>query len=185
MARKTRRAGPDPELGAINVILDALDGLESDSIQRVLDYVIGRLSIPRAGVTLSAAAPSASSAHGATVSPVGGRQVSVRDLKDQKQPTSANQMAALVAYYLAEVAPSDERKEAVNAADLQRYFKQAGFRLPKSVPHALPNAAAAGYLEAIGNGMYRLNPVGYNLIAHGLPRGAGDAVPSKKQSKKK
>src|SRR5437870_1770433 len=114
MARKTHRGGADPELGAINVILTALEGLEGESIQRVLNYVIGRLSIPQSAVTASAATLSASGTmHGATVSPPAGRQLSVRDLKDQKQPSSANQMAALVAYYLAEVAPPDERKESI------------------------------------------------------------------------
>jgi hypothetical protein len=35
----------------------------------------------------------------------------------------------------------------------------------------LVNAKDAGYLEALGDGNYRLNPVGYNLIAHVLGRG--------------
>ena len=70
-------------------------------------------------------------------------------------------MAALVAYYLSELAPEGERKDAINASDLQQYFKQAGFKLPKAILQALPNAAAAGYLDAEGNGLYRLNPVGY------------------------
>ena len=80
-------------------------------------------------------------------------------------------MAALVAYYLSEIANDVEKKEAVNTADLERYFKQAGFKLPKSLPQTLSNATAAGYFDPTGNGLYRLNAVGYNLVAHGLPRG--------------
>jgi hypothetical protein len=91
-------------------------------------------------------------------------------------------MAAVVAYYLSEIAPSHERKDAINASDLQKYFKQAGFKLPKSIPQALPNAAAAGYFDSTGSGLYRLNPVGYNLVVHGLPRGDQKTQPTGKRS---
>jgi hypothetical protein len=185
MAKKTRRGGQDRELYSINAILEALDGLDGDSIQRVLDYVLGRLSIARPA---SGSLSIAGHAPAVTVSPpvassAGGRQLSIKDLKEQKEPASANQMAALVAYYLLEVAPETERKESINAADLEKYFKQARFRLPKSLPHALPNAGAAGYFDALGNGLYRLNAVGYNLVVHALPRGSGSS--GKASGKKK
>jgi hypothetical protein len=178
------RGRTDRELDAIGAILGALEGLEGDSIQRVLDYVFGRLSLdqrPRLSVAPQVSViPSVppGSAHSV-------RQISVRDLKDEKKPASSNQMAALVAYYLSEIAPEDERKEAINASDLEKYFKQAGFKLPKSLPQALPNAAAAGYFDSTGKGLYRLNPVGYNLVVHGLPRANGAATPGTKRLKKK
>jgi hypothetical protein len=100
------------------------------------------------------------------------RQTSIRDLKEEKQPETVNQMAALVAYYLSEMAPDNERRDEIGAVDLERYFKQAGFKLPKSLRQALPNAAAAGYFGGAGGGRYRLNPVGYNLVVHGLPHGS-------------
>ena len=114
-----------------------------------------------------------------------GKQISIRDLKDEKAPTSSNQMAALVAFYLSELAPPDERQDAINAADLQKYFKQAGFKLPKLLGQTLPNAAAAGYFDSVGNGKYRLNPVGYNLVAHGLPRGSGQSGSTGKAKNKR
>jgi hypothetical protein len=43
MARTTNSAGR--ELAAISSILKALNGLDGESIQRVLDYVFGRLNI--------------------------------------------------------------------------------------------------------------------------------------------
>ena len=79
-------------------------------------------------------------------------------------------MAALVAYFLSEMAREADRKDAIGTPDLEKYFKQAGFRLPKVISKVLPNAAAAGYFEAVGNGLYRLNAIGYNLVVHGLPR---------------
>ena len=47
MGATQRRASVDPELEAMAAILGALDGLDGESIQRVLDYVLGRLSLPR------------------------------------------------------------------------------------------------------------------------------------------
>lgn len=172
MAESDRSGRADRELTAISAILKALDGLDGESMQRVLDYVFSRLSIARpssvgSGI-LTAAAPQISAA-GTVSAP---RQVSIKDLKDEKQPDSSNQMAAIVAYYLSELAPDNERKPTVTAQDIERYFKQARFNLPKKINMALVNAAAAGYFDAVGNGAYKLNPVGYNLVAHGLPRDA-------------
>jgi hypothetical protein len=172
----------DSELEAIGTILRALDGLEGESIQRVLDYVFDRLSIGQG----RAAAPSQTAAVSPSATVSGDyrhshTQLSIRDLKEEKRPESSNQMAALVAYYLSEIAPETERKPSINAADLEKYFKQAGFKLPQKVLQTLPNAAAAGYFDAVGNGLYQLNPVGYNLVVHGLPRGQGGPAPARKR----
>lgn len=173
MARATTA---DRELDALKAIMGALDGLDGDSIQRVLDYVFSRLSIVAPNrvtqVTAKAVGLSSAEVQGDTAR---SRRASIRDLKDQKQPHSSNQMAALVAYYLSEVADESERKDTINAADISKYFKQAGFKLPRATRSALPNAAAAGYFEPAGDGQYRLNAVGYNLVVHGLPRGADSA----------
>ncbi len=81
----------DPELEAINTVLGALDGLEGESIQRVLDYVIGRLSLGRS-VAVSTR-PIISTAGYVDSSPtLPGKLTSIRDLKDEKAPTSSNQI---------------------------------------------------------------------------------------------
>lgn len=178
------KSSADRELAAISSILQALDGLDGESIQRVLDYVFGRLSIaaPKHVKAVTTVAP-----HGATsAEPSHVRRPSIRDLKEEKQPESSNQMAALVAYYLSEIADDSERKEAVNTADLEKYFKQASFKLPKSLPQTLSNATAAGYFDPTGSGLYKLNAVGYNLVAHGLPRTrSAPAKRTRKRPKKK
>jgi hypothetical protein len=186
MNSKVKSGKADGELAAIGTILDALDGLDGESIQRVLDYVFGRLSIGPSRATsnsppiiLSSSVPAQSDfRHSKT-------QTSIRDLKEEKQPESSNQMAAIVAYYLSEVAPEHERKLAINASDLEKYFKQAGFKLPKKIPQTLPNAAAAGYFDSTGGGLYQLNPVGYNLVVHGLPRSDAASIPVRKRSAKR
>jgi hypothetical protein len=179
------RATADKELAAMAVILESLSDLDGESIQRVFDYVFSRLSLstpsPSQGVSVGTTQP---------VQPVDSssriKQMSIRDLKEEKRPESSNQMAALVAYYLSEVANPGESKQSINTADLEKYFKQAGFRLPRSLSQTLPNATAAGYFDAEGNGLYRLNPVGYNLVVHGLPRSqsANDKPRKRPKSKK-
>ena len=78
-------------------------------------------------------------------------------------------MACLVAYYLQEVAPDAERKSTVTAGDLDKYFKQAGFKLPSRPGQVLIDAKGDGYFDSTGRGEYRLNAVGYNLVAHSMP----------------
>jgi len=182
------KATPDKELSAISAILSALQGLEGDSIQRVLDYVFERLSLSRGPLKPTATAfggsvfpPSVSGGEPAAEN----RRISIRDLKDEKQPDSSNQMAALVAFYLSELAPPDERKDAVSAADLEKYYKQARFHLPNALHKTLPNAARAGYFDQIGPGRFRLNPVGYNLVVHNLPRSEGSSKGTSQKRKKK
>jgi hypothetical protein len=179
MARTTNSA--DRELAAISSILKALNGLDGESIQRVLDYVFGRLSI---NVPRHVKAVGSMTQQPAAAEPSPIRRASIRDLKEEKQPESSNQMAALVAYYLSEIADSPEQKDAINTADLERYFKQANFKLPKSLPSTLPNATAAGYFDPTGSGLYKLNAVGYNLVAHGLPR-ANSVTPKRASQKSK
>ena len=93
-------------------------------------------------------------------------------LKEKKQPDSARQMACVVAYYLQEHAGDDEKRSAVSAADLEKYFKQASYPLPSKMPQILVDAKLAGYFEQVSRGEYKLTRVGYNLVAHSLPKSA-------------
>ena len=95
--------------------------------------------------------------------------VDIRSLKDEKKPASAKQMACLVAYYLQEHAPETERKQAIATADIEKYFKQAGFKLPQRSQQLLPDAKSSGYFDSTSRGEYKLNAVGYNLVVHNLP----------------
>ena len=81
-------------------------------------------------------------------------------------------MAAVVAYYLANVAAPGERKERVTQKDIETHFKIAHFPLPQHPRVTLPNAKNAGYFDLVGYGEYKLNAVGHNLVAHSMPRGA-------------
>jgi hypothetical protein len=94
----------------------------------------------------------------------------IRSLKNLKQPVGAIQMACVAAFYLQEHAPEEERTKEVSTADLERLFKQAGFKLPSRMQQVLPDAKSAGYFESIDRGKYKLTRVGYNLVTHSLPK---------------
>lgn len=94
----------------------------------------------------------------------------IRSLKEVKQPSTALEMACIVAYYLDSLAPPNERASDITKGDLEKYFKQASYRLPKRIEQVLIDAKAAGYLDSVSRGRYKLNPVGHNLVVHNLPR---------------
>jgi hypothetical protein len=98
-----------------------------------------------------------------------GKGVDIRSLKEEKNPDSAKQMACVVAYYLQELAPESDRKDTISSQDIEKYFKQASFKLPMKVAQVLVDAKRSGYFEQATRGEYKLNAVGYNLVAHGLP----------------
>jgi len=158
---------------AIDAIVEALEALEPNTRQTAIAAACTHLNIK---LTESQVRPTASVTNiptpEAITPPVGTSrtQVDIRTLKEEKAPKSAVQMACVVAFYLQELAPLDERKQTVNTNDLDKYFKQAKFPLPKALSQLLPDARVAGYFDsAAAKGEYSLNAVGYNLVAHNLP----------------
>lgn len=164
----------DQELRAIQQIIAALSDLDSDATARVINYVFQRLGISSPVALVEAGATGATPAPGteaaAPLAQPGRRQVDIRNFGQEKSPRSVNERVAVVGYYLSELAPADERKADIAAADITKYFKQAGFPLPGAARMTLVNAKNAGYLDAgAERGTYKLNPVGHNLVAHSLP----------------
>jgi hypothetical protein len=169
----------EKETEAIKTVLNALEPLPPEIRTHVLGYVFTRLNI---------AVPAAQQVEKSSIltrhtepSPAAPEKQAerqsqtpthIKELKEQKKPNSASEMAALVAYYLANLAPQADRKDRVNTKLIETYFTIAEFPLPTKTQFTLPNAKAAGYLDAIGNGEYKLNAVGHNLVVHSMPRGA-------------
>jgi hypothetical protein len=184
--------GDDSELQAMQIILTTLGELDTQARGRVLDYVFRRLGLVAQdsamglGVDLGPSdLPQPSEGGAGTLPPPEARDI--RSLKEAKDPKSAAEMAAVVAYYLAELAPPSERKASITTADLEKYFKQARYPLPKALRVTLASAASAGYFDVVARGQYKLNPVGYNLVAHGLPGEAPrrkSAAPRKRTAKR-
>jgi hypothetical protein len=169
-------AAKDKELEAISLIIDLLTPLDTIERTRVLEYVLKRLDMGAVQAVSTDAPEIATTSGRVTAVPF---VKDVRSLAAEKQPRSANEMVALVAYYLSELAPENERSDTVNVNTIKRFFKMAAFPMPRVPKNALTNAAQAGYLENVSRGEYRLNPVGYNLIVHGLPRSSGSAPVAK------
>ena len=170
----------EKEIEAIKTLLIALEPLNPKVRESVLGYVIKRLNISIPEVPTSLHLPEHKAPeNGITMPDISGpktsekpigQQIDIRQLKEDKSPKSAIEMAVLVSYYLSNVATENVRKETISTGDLEKYFKMAKFRLPKSLKFTLPNAKKAGYLESAGTGEYKLNPVGYNLVVHSMPK---------------
>jgi hypothetical protein len=161
---------------AIDRIVEALQSIDATARPTVLATVCAHLQIPMAAaVTMKPTMPPSVPASVETLPTAPAFQAAnnavldIRTLKLEKQPKTAGQMACLVAYYLQDAAPESERKATISAADLEKFFKQAGFKLPKALDQLLVDAKHSGYFEAAGKGSYRLTPVGYNLVVHNLP----------------
>jgi hypothetical protein len=138
----------------------------------VLGYVLKRSGLKPAALSEphdERGEPSVQPPTGSTPPDYASSRQDIKSLREQKQPRSANEMAALVAYYLSHVAPEKERTDSVSVDDMKKYFIQAGFQLPQALSALLNNASAAGYFDRAGRGRFKLNPVGYNLVTHGLP----------------
>jgi len=170
----------DGELAAIEQLLSALEPLDRDARGRVIGYVFQRLGLA-APVSVGGGSPlhAPPSGVGEQAASVGGptatgpHVLDVRTFATQKAPSSQLERTVVVAFYLAELAPPAERKAEITGADLTKYQKQAGLGAPTNTRGALFAARHAGYLDSAGRGKYKLNAVGYNLVAHSLPSSAG------------
>jgi hypothetical protein len=161
----------------VNALKELNDGSRLVALKAASDY-LGLGSPPIAPVspltpTTSPVAPTASPA-----------ATDIKTLKETKNPASAIEMACIVGFYLQELVPPSERKTELTVEDIGKYFRQAGYPLPKAQRQLLPDAKTAGYMDSPSRGTYRLNAVGYNLVAHRLPRNSG-STSSPKSSKSK
>lgn len=152
---------------AIDQVLSALEGFDGKARATILNVVSTHLGVsnpPHSRPEVVAVEVDATSK-----GPTPARQIAtvdIRTLKEEKAPRTAIQMACVVAYYLSEYL----EKPTITAEDVEKYFKQARFKLPKNTGQVLIDAKFAGYMDNAVRGSYTLNAVGYNLVAHSLPR---------------
>ena len=175
MTDKEQQSGPG---GAISTIIQVVEPLDESVREKVLSAVSAFFSFQ----TSSALQQKTEGGQGDfNIPPDSSSSAGIKDiltLKQQKKPKSDIEMAVVMAFYLSELAPS--RQKTVSAQDVETYFKQAQYKLPKSPDQTLRNAKNAGYFDSAGTGQFKLNPVGYNLVAHSLPK-----IPSSNKSKVK
>jgi hypothetical protein len=180
----------DKEVEAIKVVLTALEPLTPQLRSSVVEYVMKRLGVSvegqgQPGAPLQPPLQPDLRIRGSGSADLGATPIHIKVFKETKKPRSANEMAALVAYYLSDLAPPGARKHTINTKDIETYFKIAEFPRPEHVKVTLQNAKTAGYFDAIGEGEYKLNAVGHNLVVHSMPRGATAGTATKKKRSKK
>ena len=158
----------DKEVQAIKAVLTALEPLRPEVRSSVLGYVIRRFRVSVESRQDTEEPSGSGNSPPLRDLEVGAEQhpapSHIKELKEKKKPRSAIEMAALVTYYLANLAPEKDRKDRITTKDIETYFKIADFPLPTKTEFTLPNTKAAGYLDAVGRGQYKLNAVGHNQI---------------------
>jgi hypothetical protein len=164
---------------AIDTLLSALEPLDAATRGAALRAVCDKLGIniegpsERAGQQERVAEPQDMRREPASPAK-NPASTDIRTFAQEKSPQSLTEKVALVAHYLAELAPQGDKKDSIDKEDIRRYFKQAGFPLPNRPDQTLVDGLHAGYLERVEQGRYRLSPVGDNLVVHRLPRGQGE-----------
>ena len=160
---------------AIDDIIAALETLDEDARGTAIRAACEHLGIASAQVPQSpqVETPSVSSVDtpaGVAPSPDNNPATDIPTIKPKTRPSTAQEMACVVAYYLQSLAPPNERTREIGISDLEKYFIQAGFQLPRRIPQVLIDAKGAGYFDSAARGKYKLNPVGHNLVVHSLPK---------------
>ncbi len=98
------------------------------------------------------------------------KKVNIRDFYLEKKPRNDKEAAAVVAFYLSEIAEMPEKKTQINKEILGEYLKLAVHTLPTNIAQTLLNTKFTGYLESGDSaGEFKLSAIGYNLVAHQLP----------------
>jgi hypothetical protein len=161
---------------AIDQVISALGAFKATDQQTILRAVYAHLNIsgPTEAAPAGRSHEETAREERAVALPSRAREgeyagMDIKTFKELKNPSSARQMACVIAYYLAEIATGDERKEVVTTDDIEKYFKQGRFALPTKLEQLLIDCRGAGYFESPARGEYKLTRVGHNLVAHQLP----------------
>lgn len=109
----------------------------------------------------------------------------IRTFFEVKKPSSDVEAATAAAYFYSYMAPEKDKKETIDAEVLQEAFRLARRPLPARTIFTLNNARNAGYLDSAGEGQFRLNAVGYNLVEHALGGEGSERVRRKPKPKPK
>jgi hypothetical protein len=152
-----------------------------------LRWVAESLEIPLIGPRPSqveSPMASGSSEAGTTSTPRAGAALDIKTFMENKKPKSDTHFVAATAYYYRFEAPTDEKKESINAEILQDAARLAGRARFVTPLVTLNNAKKQGYVDAAERGAFKINSVGENLVAMTLPGAAGSTPQKNRKSSK-
>jgi hypothetical protein len=160
---------PPDDLDAIRTIVSTLEAFEVGDRERIIRYALEKLGVK--ATPLPSALPVRSDAPSLTPQSLTVKNISTF-VKD-KDPKSDVQFAATVSYFHRFEAPTDKRKDEINADDLLEACRLVPWTRPKNPGQTLRNAKFQGLLDAgTKDGFFCINSVGENLVAMALPGGA-------------
>jgi hypothetical protein len=174
---------PD-DLAAIKTICDALEPFDENERERIIRWASERLGLRNVSSfrSVDQSIPPASNPHLHDLKPSFGAK-DIKTFLDEKNPTSANQLVAAVAYYLKFEAPASERKNSITADDIMEACRKGNRERPKHANQILVNASGFGLVDKVGTGTYEINAVGENLVAVSMPTAShGNAGPKRSSS---
>jgi hypothetical protein len=180
------------EFDAAKSIAETLKGMDKAQQERAIRWAMETLGLAASPQAHPAVVPPVQPTGGgaALEAPAGSSAPAAPDIRSfvrSRNPKSDMQTATAVAYYYRFIAPAKERKETINGDDLADAIRKIGREQPKHPKQTLHNAKAHGYLDAAGDGQFRINSVGENLVTMTLGQNGPpeDGAARRKRGKKK
>lgn len=156
----------DPEVQAVNTIVQSLRPLDPEAQQRVLQSSLALLGLAIATHSRSpetTSPPSGPPGSGNTNAPSGRKPKGLTELLLEKNPGTNAQRIVLFAYYRREV----EGLETFARQELKAYFAKARISPPANFDRDFAKAVDAGWIHEDGENTYLTNS-GDQLVANGF-----------------
>ena len=172
----------------IKGILHGRDKIEQERIVRWVTESLGLVGSPStlAGTTaLPAAVPTTPPTQPPLTGASHHRSKDIKTFVNEKNPKSDVQFAAVAAYFYRFESSPGERKEVILPKDLDEAGRQARGYSFKNARATLNNSVMLGYFDRAGDGQFKLNAVGENLVAMTLPGAGSEANGGKPRRAKK
>lgn len=172
---------PD-DLEAVRKLVETLEPFDSDERERIIRWACEKLGM-RSTSTSPREISAPTSLADSSVLQRASSGTDIKSFVQMKDPKSAQQFVAVVAYYYAFEAPQAERKDTIGVEEVTDACRKAVFKRPKNISQTLINTLHAGYIDRSGSGRYKINSVGENLVSMALP--GGNSLSAKRSSKAK
>jgi len=179
-------SGQKDDLQAVRTIVEALEGFEKSEQERIIRWAREKVGLDQPLAAPLSPSPAYPPSEGAPV--VSTAAGTIKDFIEKKNPVKDIHFAAAVAYYYQFELPVGSRKDSIGSDDLQEACRLSNRKRFTGAITVLHNAEKAGLLDKLGGGQFKINAVGENLVAMGMPAAGISRVrkiTSKKNSTRK